>query len=474
MSSANETYHWVAELCHFSPRIPGTRNMDRATEYIMKKLQEFNLEVWTEPINFRGVFYRDWQFKILSPDEKIVISFPQVYVGHGRVETELLDVGKGLEEDYQGKDVKDKIVLVDWGSWFKDQESACALGLRYPQLVTYDVAWRHGAAALVGYVTDSPGNSLRILEPGINPDGGSNTRGPCEVGPDRRILLPALIIGKKDAEHLKDLLRKSRVKARVFIDGTRKISTIRNIMARLPGKTDDVIFLASHYDGAFVDALITAGAAGAIAIAKHFSQIELKYRPKTMVFMFESAHEWINCNIPGLIFIKNHSELVPKISACVWLDFITDKTVSRWLSAPRSLEPIVSDTLKRNGRKVISFRGEHSEEYTSCTMGVLNRQAIPAISCSATAVELLHTTEDTLDKMSPSQLQKDVNVFIELVEKLQHISVMRLKPEEIPKLGCGVLFTESDTPDYPNGESYVPEVAPPLYVGGKDRSVRIL
>jgi hypothetical protein len=267
--SGEEMYQWCEELCRFSPRIPGTKNMDMARDYIVSKLQEFGLEAWAEPINFRDVFYKNWQLKVLSPEEKerTIVSYPQVQVGLGDVEAELVDVGRGKEKDYEGKDIRGRIVFVNWGS-LMDHEGPCALGRRYTQLVTYDIAWEHGASGMIGYMTDTPGNSLRILEPGINPTGGSNTTGPCEIGPNREIMLPVLFIGRKDAEYIKNLLKKGSIRARMLIEGKRKVSTVWNVMGRLQGKTDGVVLVASHYDGTFTGTLTTVGAAGTLGNGK--------------------------------------------------------------------------------------------------------------------------------------------------------------------------------------------------------------
>jgi hypothetical protein len=182
-----------------------------------------------------------------------------------------------------------------------------------------------------------------------------------------------------------------------------------------------------------------------------------------MIFLFEGTHEWINCNIPALIFVKNHPDMIPKIAACIWLDFITSPDNTRLAIASKNLRELTMEAMQRNGRTPLAPPSGMS----MCTMGVLNRQDVPTVGIlSPRAGEYLHTTEDTMDKISPDELKKDVKVFIEIAEGVQKIPVRIIEPEEKARFGCGVLFSDASMPEYPSGESYLPEDSGPLYVGG--------
>ena len=50
-----------------------------------------------------------------------------------------------------------KIVLINWGK-LTDHEGPCGFKKRYPLLASYDCAWIHEAAGMVGYFIDTPGN----------------------------------------------------------------------------------------------------------------------------------------------------------------------------------------------------------------------------------------------------------------------------------------------------------------------------
>jgi hypothetical protein len=83
------------------------------------------------------------------------------------------------------------------------------------------------------------------------------------------------------------------------------------------------------------------------------------------------------------------------------------------------------------------------------------------------------TTEDTWDKFDPNVLYRDVVTHIDIANALQELTVPAGSPGE-PVGGCGSLFTGTDLPAYPPGESYSPEPSYPLYTGGTNTPVRIL
>ena len=252
--SAEELYRWGVELDRLSPRVPGTTAMDQGSDYIAHKLQSFGIEALREPINFRGVFFHEWSFEITSPEKRSFVSFPENNVGFGEISSELVDIGRGREEDYAGKDVKGKLLLMNWGELW-EHEGPCALRQRYGLLHLYDLAYQHGAAGIAGYFTDTPGNTLRLLEPGIRPTGGSNIPGPAESGPHNGFAIPALNIGRQDALALKELLASGPAAARLVVKGVRKVSTTDIVAGFLPGRSSQTIAVGSHSCTAFEGAV---------------------------------------------------------------------------------------------------------------------------------------------------------------------------------------------------------------------------
>ena len=479
-NSINEIYEWGKNISKYSPRIPGTNNIVEVRDFIVKKLKSFGLKTWLEPINFRGVFHQDWEFRIETPKSKIIISCPQNNVGFGIVDAEIIDINRGTVNNYRNKDVKGKIILINWGK-LTDHEGPCGFKKRYPLLASYDSAWMHGAAAMVGYFTDTPGNSLKILEPGINPNGGSNIPGPAEVGEDRQFMLPVLHIGKKDALYIKELLTKGEVNAHLHINGKRKISTVWTIIGLLPGLRKETIAIGSHYCSTFEGAICdTVGIVGALELARKFSELSLKKRPKTMLFFFSGSHVWLNCNISSLCFIEKHKFFMANLVAMLWMDhisapiYVNCKKVSR-MKFPMRLG-LTSDNLimyvltyfSMLKNKRMPFVLPINRIWTLCEMGPFDNIGIPCM-CMQVMSDLMLTTEDTWDKIDPTQLYRDLSVYFTLAKSIQRIPGDILKFFEFPGrsfFGCGTLFKDTRQPEYSDGKIYESEKAPPLLIGG--------
>ena len=82
----NDVYQWGREISKYSPRIPGTSNIEKVRDFIVNQLKSIGLKTWLEPINFKGVFHQDWEFRVETPEKKILVSCPQNNVGLGTVD----------------------------------------------------------------------------------------------------------------------------------------------------------------------------------------------------------------------------------------------------------------------------------------------------------------------------------------------------------------------------------------------------
>jgi len=465
---------WAAELDSLSPRVPGTESMDETARYLKRELESFGLEAWTEPLNFKGVFFRKWSFEILGESGRAFTCFPQNNVGFADVTAELVYVGRGFEDDYDGKDVRGKIVFLDWGDIW-DHEGPCAIHERYGLLRLYDIAYAHGAAAMVGFFTDTPGNALKLIEPGIKPTGGSNVWGQSEVGADHGFKLPALNIGKQDATEILKLVERGSVKARLVIDGVRKVSTTQSVIGFLPGQSNHTIACAAHSCTAFEGAVCdTVGVTGVLGLAKHFAALPIEKRPKSMLFFFDSFHVWGNCCQTANLILKNHPTLAQEIDAFLWLDHISDGGMntphSMYTSENPTVFPLAALAMAKRGLKPLAL--PVGRTYVVCASGAFERRGIPIVNLQAFNDYVL-TTEDTWDRFDLAAVYRSFLIYLDIASALQLSVVSAGTPGE-PIGGCGSLFTETDMPEYPTGESYAPEPAYPLYIGGEAGPVTIL
>lgn len=468
-------YRWGADVNRYSPRVAGTQGMDDASDYILRQLRSFGIRAWSEPLNFKGVFFHSWSFDILGAHPEAITSFPQNNVGFGDVTAELVSVGRGTgEEDYEGKDVHGKIVFVDWGS-LDEEMSSDFVKERNRLLQLFDRAHAHGAAAMVGFYDDTVGNSLRVIEPGIKPVGGSNVWGPDEAGPDNQFVLPVLNIGRNDGRRIQKRLESGeRITARVAIDGVRKTSTTQIVAGVIPGQTNEVISVACHSDTAFAGGVCdTCGIVGTLALAKHFASLPLSERRKSILFFFDSYHVWGNCCQVANQFLARHSSLANEITSFIWLDHFSDGRADTdgvaVVDANPVYWPLLALALARRGIKPVAV--PIAGLYSMCALAAHQRRGVPSFTIQKTNAEMLGT-EDTWSKFDPDVLHRDVLLHVDFLEALQRLEVPPIAKEE-PVTGCGVLFDELELPEYGPAETYEPEPTYPLYVGGADGEVAI-
>ena len=469
-----ELDRWGKDLHELAPRVPGTVMMDRTNDYLIEKLNSFGIETWTEPINFNGVFFHEWSLETTFPISKKYICFPENNVGFGDVTAEVADAGRGFEDDYKDIDAAGKIVLINLGTII-DHEGPCGKRERYTLLHIYDIAYAHHVAGVIAYFEDTPGNTIKLLEPGIKPIGGSNIWGPGEVGSRHEFRVPVLNIGRQDAAEIKLLLAGGKTQAHLVIKGVRKVSTTNIVLGLLPGSGERAIAVGAHsctaFEGAVCDGI---GVVGTLALAKHFSAKPLEERPKSMLFFFDSFHVWGNCCQTALTILDRYKTLSDKYDAFIWLDHIGNGKADTLHSTTVSDNPVVWPLAAFSQFKygIAPFVVPIVEIWSICATGAYQRIGIPTVTVQATDDNLL-TPEDTWDKFDPDVVYRDILAHVDLAEALQKTEVPADQPVE-PFGGCGSLFTDLSQPEYPEGESYVPEKSYPLYVGGAESKIRIL
>ncbi len=219
-----------------------------------------------------------WQFnsselRILEPTGEEKVLKPYSYASGGTpeegIEAELVYVGKGTKQDYEGIDVSGKIVLVDidmgeeWWVNFPTMEAAL-----------------HGAAAIIN---NCVGGYAQLNDDTMNAQD--------MVGP---VTIPSLNISKNDANYLKGLLEKGPVKVNLKVDNVVEPGgTSYNIVGKIPGKnSDEMIIIGDHYDVHFWGFQDNNCAVGlTLAIAK--AMIESNYQPeRDIVFILHGAEEY--------------------------------------------------------------------------------------------------------------------------------------------------------------------------------------
>ncbi|ENW06770.1 hypothetical protein [Acinetobacter beijerinckii] len=99
--------------------------------------------------------------------------------------------------------------------------------------------------------------------------------------------LPAVFLGVDEFAEVK-ALASSNTQAKIVVQAERDTATTRNLIATLPGLSDEKIVFVANTDGnTWVQ---ENGVSGMIALAQYFAKLPLKCRPKTYEFAFNTGH----------------------------------------------------------------------------------------------------------------------------------------------------------------------------------------
>ncbi len=185
-------------------------------------------------------------------------------------EVEVVDVGRGTMEDYEGLDVTGKVVLFDINQredWW----------INVPAMEAYN----RGALAALAC------NDAGYAYYDNDTIGSQDFCGPAKAA--------TFSLSMNSAAALRALMDANDGVAKVTLDVDSVVEengTSQNVWGEIPGKTDEVIYFFAHYDGYYHSFYDDASGVGSIlSIAKRM--VEEGYEPdKTIRFVAHGAEEW--------------------------------------------------------------------------------------------------------------------------------------------------------------------------------------
>ena len=233
-------------------------------------------------------------------------------VGDAGVDAEFIYLGCGDETDFEGVDVKGKIVVCDcpWKDSYEEDYVAWCKGsvfrydphqdervvsgrkkdsyspLKWPY--NYCRALQAGAAGFVGILNDYIADGIFYNEDYTEEINGFGVE---------KATLPALWVGSNEEKRLKEIVAKGgnedKTSARgdFILQKTYRPCRAKNVIGILPGKSDETILVHSHLDAVFTGAVQDAsGMSEVIGLASYFSQIPEEERGCTLMFAGFDGH----------------------------------------------------------------------------------------------------------------------------------------------------------------------------------------
>ncbi|MCW3992435.1 MAG: M20/M25/M40 family metallo-hydrolase, partial [Candidatus Bathyarchaeota archaeon] len=242
-------------LCSFGSRFAGTPSEKQAVDYILGKMEEYDLDnPHTEEVEYLGWRRGTTKLEVTEPEhgELDCIGLPwSPSTPPEGVEAEILNLGHGTHVEYELRrdEVPGRIVMTTAFTphWMRGQHRSEKL-CRAENL---------GAAGFI-YAKNDPG---LLCETGV-----SSWNPPETLG--RIVGFPAVGTSREVAEYLGRLGRRRKVKVRITASHSHGPAVTWNVVGEIVGreKPDEVIVAGAHFDGHDIAVGAMDDAAGACVV----------------------------------------------------------------------------------------------------------------------------------------------------------------------------------------------------------------
>jgi len=473
--SREEYLEWIEGFTSLPHRRTGTEEGWESAKYLERTFNQLGLsEVRIEeaPANIRR--YEDYALNIHGTP---INCFPINGTFHEhengifelgiRGENKnIIYLGNGDESDFQGINVKDKLVVCDC-PWYESNEEIyekewCKSGAYkydpngsnrkqlgkksdsyspYKWPYNYSRAMAGGAAGFIGILVD-------YIDDGIfyNEDYTEEVR----AHGFEALKTAGLWVGKSEGDKIKKILSGSKqpVIADMQLKAIFEKGKARNVIGVLPGKSNDVILVHSHHDAVFSGAVQDAsGMSEVIGLAKYFSSIPEDKRDKTIMFAGFDGHysdyeghrdflerrkaEGINIildvvieHIGKEIVLGAHNEPIETGEAELRIMYVSDNS-ALWSLAKSAIE-------RNNIERTIliptkSASGKHNDKYEFRQDEVISdafysaEAGIPVVSILSPPMYLFHPM-DRIDMVADKWLRPIGIAFAEIISGVLGIS----------------------------------------------------
>ncbi|MHA1965361.1 MAG: DUF4910 domain-containing protein [Candidatus Thorarchaeota archaeon] len=359
---------------------------------------------WQNPFGWEGNYGK---LELIEPEERTLADFsaePISLVAHStaaEIETEVVYVGKGLNpSDYDGKDVKGKLVLT---------ESLARLAHQVACI-------KHGAAGVLTFVPPKGIDELAELR-------RYDAIWPSADEKDKATFGFALKQG--DGVKMKQWLQEGKtVRVKAKVDASLSVGKLQVLSALIPGEDKSKeIWLAAHVCHPHPGANDNASGSGALLeVLRTFSQLikEGKIPKPVFSIRFLWVPEWSGT----IYFIENEKAILKRCKAMINLDMVgADPTKAGSIlhlyrtpfSLPSTLNNVVrywqqTEAKRKDERREGGMVAPLSYQYSRYSAGsdhfmlTDSTVGIPAVMLNQDPDRFYHTSTDTADKLDTRQM----------------------------------------------------------------------
>jgi hypothetical protein len=454
----------------------GTKGLARAADLIVKRYKELKISPsgthgYLQPFTLitGAKLKSDNRLVVVNGDTKKDLKTNQDFVpfsfsSSGQVEGSVVFAGYGVTadeyqyDDYANLDVKDKIVVV-----LRYEPTAFAAksgeqGLtHHSQMITKAInARNHGARAIV-LVNGKLGDGEEDLLTRFGSVSGPENIGIMFVQVKNDVAEGWLEAAAKSLKEAQDQINASTKPASLALPGTLHLSmkvdiettraTVNNILAYLPGQTDEYVIVGAHYDhlgrGNF-DSLApsqigqihpgaddnASGTAGVLELARLLAP--LRGQLKRGVLFMDFAGEELGL-LGSAEWVKEPTHPLEKAVAMINMDMIgrvkDDKVYIGGVGTGSTFKTLLEQVEKEQAQKGSAFKIEYSASgYSSSDHTSFVTKKIPVLFFFSGLHSDYHKPSDTWDKINAPSAAKLLDLIADVTVQLANANA-----EETPK-----------------------------------------
>jgi hypothetical protein len=281
----------------FWGRIIGSSADRESAAWLIEKYKELGLQDIHEDLLDMPPqwFPQSWDLTATSGDKTLKLTAAQpTYTTpgtKGTIDLEVVYAGLGSEADLIGRDLRGKAVLIFSnpmpGSWRHTSTQESITTDEGQRATLLQLAERRGAAAIICSIQLPP-----VV--GVGGDAGDgNIR--TQLYPTGTNV-PTFSLGMKDGKDLRDMIAHAPSGQPVHLKLNLAVQQVPNlktstVWGRLPGTTNETIYVEAHRDGWFEGATDNAsGIATQLGLVEYFARVPQAQRRRTIIFLGTSGH----------------------------------------------------------------------------------------------------------------------------------------------------------------------------------------
>ena len=326
---------WQETMVNLGPRITGSPAHKQWHDFMVREFETAGLRVQRDPVPLEWWDHQTYTLTLIENGIETPIRVASYYpysgfTPEGGVTAELVNNGLGLPQDFLLRNVRGKIAFYEenmlpltaalfyaTASYVHDPDRTltpltpykrASVSFLTPQeMLSLDLAAGAGAVgAIISYEA-----SFENAE-------GQYT--PFLTSPEGSQGVPALYVDRITGNQIKAAIARG-ASARLELSGVKHVDDVtEDIVATLPGATDEIIIVNTHSDG--TSAAQENGTLGVMALARYFAALPQACRQRTMVFTLNPGHFHSGINGDTQRFIENYPDLIGRAVASLTLEHL--------------------------------------------------------------------------------------------------------------------------------------------------------